>query len=327
MTAASHRPCKVGIVLPLYEGMLGDRTARSSDIRTMAQRAEKLGFDSVWVFDHLLLPIDQWIEQAHALGAWEGWSMLTAVAASTSRVEVGSLVLCTNFRNPALIAKMADTVDEISDGRLVLGLGAGSIGEEFTRFGFSADNRVGRFEEAVQIISGLLRDGEIDFSGRFYQVRNCMLRPRGPRENGPPILIGARRERMFRIAARYADMWNGAWPNRAEQMQPQLDLLNEACHKAGRDPSSLARTAGVMIDIEEANPNREWIWARLAREDAQPLSGSTEEIAEALLEYHRLGIEHIQVWLNPTTLAGLEAFAPVLSHLDQVPIARLSSPS
>jgi probable F420-dependent oxidoreductase len=314
----SARPFNVGVVLPTYEGMFGDRTARWTDVRTMAQRAEALGFDSVWIFDHLLLPIDDWIDGAEPLGVWEGWSMLAGVAASTSRVGIGSLVLCTGFRDPALIAKMADTVDEISGGRLVLGLGAGSIAEEFDRFGFSPDERVSRFEEAVQIIAALLREGTVDFAGRFYQARECILRPRGPSRNGPPILIGARQQRMFRIAARYADLWNGAWQSRVEHIRPALDGVEAACRDVGRDPATLTRTAGVMIDVEQANPNRDWIWARLLREGGiEPLTGSIEEIAEELRTYGRLGIAHLQVWLNPATLGGLEAFAPALSHLDQ----------
>lgn len=312
----SARPLQIGIVLPVYEGMLGGRTARWQDIRSLAQRAESLGFDSVWVFDHMLIPVDQWVEGADPLGAWEGWSVLTAIAACTSRVEVGSLVLCASFRNPALIAKMADTVDEISNGRLILGLGAGSVEDEFSRFGFSADHRVGRFEEALQIITGLLRDGEIDYNGRFYQARECVLRPRGPRTNGPPVLIGARRERMFRLAARHADLWNGAWPNRADHIAPALDAVDAACHVVGRDPATLTRTAGVMVDIDDASPDHDWVWSRLVRQPAEPISGSPVEIAQSLREYANLGIEHVQVWLNPTTLAGLESFACVLPLLD-----------
>jgi alkanesulfonate monooxygenase SsuD/methylene tetrahydromethanopterin reductase-like flavin-dependent oxidoreductase (luciferase family) len=212
---------------------------------------------------------------------------------------------------------MADSLDEISGGRLILGLGAGSVADEFARFGFDADSRVSRFEEAVRIISSLLREGEIDFAGRFYQARNCVLRPRGPRASGPPILIGARQKRMFRIAAHYADVWNSAWPYRLEHIRVALDNIRAACVEMGRDPNTLASTAGVMIDIEEAIPNRDWIWARLMREEIQPLSGSADEIAEALRAFGQHGITHIQAWLNPATLDGLEGFAQVLARLDQ----------
>jgi probable F420-dependent oxidoreductase len=316
MTATSQRRCKIGVLLPLIEGMLGDRTASWTDIYTFAQRAESLGFDSVWLSDHLLLPVGDWIEGAEPLGAWECWSVLAAVAASTEQLEIGSLVLCTPFRNPALIAKMAATVDETSGGRLILGLGAGSVEAELQGFGFDAERRVSRFEEAIQIITGLLRNQEIDFSGQFYQLEKCELRPRGPRAQGPPVMIGARGERMFQITARHADMWNGAWTSRAEQMQQRLELLDDTCRLIGRDPTTLKRTAGIMIEIEEAGPNREWMSLHPIPKPFEPMTGSTEDLAAALHAYQRLGIDHIQVWLNPTTIAGLEAFAPVLELLD-----------
>jgi alkanesulfonate monooxygenase SsuD/methylene tetrahydromethanopterin reductase-like flavin-dependent oxidoreductase (luciferase family) len=122
---------------------------------------------------------------------WEGWTMLSALAAATERVELGTLVTCSQFRNPALLAKMAVTVDEISGGRLTFGIGAGWNEPEFRAFGVPLDHRVGRFEEALQIIVPLLRDGHVDFEGQFYSARECELNPRGPRPSGPPILIGA----------------------------------------------------------------------------------------------------------------------------------------
>jgi alkanesulfonate monooxygenase SsuD/methylene tetrahydromethanopterin reductase-like flavin-dependent oxidoreductase (luciferase family) len=311
------RRCKVGIVLPTYEGMYGKRTAGWNDIRAMAQRADELEYDSVWVFDHVLLPLDRWGLASQPLGIWEGWSIIAGLAAVTNRIEIGALVSCTNFRNPALLAKMADAVDEISGGRLILGIGAGSVEEEFGRFGFPADHRASRFEEAVQIIRPLLRGETVSFQGRFYQTDEAVLRPRGTRPNGPPILIGTRRPRLHRIAAKYADMWNAPWQNRAELVAPIIGEIDAACQAVGRDPTTLSHTAGVMVDVEEAGPNRDWIWTRLARDPAEPIGGSIEEVAAALHEYTCLGVEHLQVWLNPCTLEGLEAFAPVLSIMDR----------
>src|SRR5437773_5461448 len=183
----SRRPLEVGLNLPIVEGTLAGKTAAWADLLAFAQRAEALGFDSLWVPDHLLLT---WEERTR--GTWECWSLLAALAAVTSRVELGPLVTCTAFRNPALLAKMADTVDEISGGRLIVGLGAGWNGPEDRAFGAQSDHRVDRFEEALQIIVPLLRMGHVDFEGKYYQARGCELRPRGPRPGGPPILIGAR---------------------------------------------------------------------------------------------------------------------------------------
>src|SRR5438046_2801072 len=141
--------------------------------------------------DHLTMR-----EGTQTTPVWEGWSLLSALAASTRRVELGTLVVATSFRNPALLAKIADTVDEISGGRLVLGLGAGWHEPEYLAFGYPFDHRVSRFAEAIAIIHGLLRDGCVDFDGTYSSPRDCELRPRGPRPQGPPIMIGSTSPRM-----------------------------------------------------------------------------------------------------------------------------------
>src|SRR5437764_3476187 len=185
------RPLKVGINLPTVEGTMAGKTASWADLFAFAERAEALGFDSLWVPDHLLLT---WQEQTH--GIWECWSLLAALAAVTNRVALGPLVTCTAFRSPALLAKMADTLDEISGGRLIVGLGAGWNGPEDRAFDAPSDHRVDRFEEALQIIVPLLRTRHVGFEGKYYQARDCELLPRGPRPSGPPIMIGAKGHRM-----------------------------------------------------------------------------------------------------------------------------------
>lgn len=304
---------KVGLALPIYEGMFGGRTARWADLLAPARQAEAAGFDSVWLFDHLLIPVDRYVPGAAPMGAWECWSLLAALAAATERVTLGTLMTCTAFRNPALLAKMADTVDEISGGRLILGLGAGSIGDEFGMFGYPEDHRASRFAEALQIIGGLLRDGRVDFAGRYYQARECELRPRGPRRAGPPILVGARQARLDRLAARHADAWNAAWPSRAAALAPRVAAIKDACRAVGRDPATLELTAGVMVDLPGLGPRADWAWGGLIR--GQALSGTVEEIAAELHDCACLGVAHLQVWLDPATPAGVEAFAPVLQHL------------
>jgi alkanesulfonate monooxygenase SsuD/methylene tetrahydromethanopterin reductase-like flavin-dependent oxidoreductase (luciferase family) len=169
--APGRRPLKVGLMLPDTEREMGGGTARWSDLLAMARVAEASGFDSLWVSDHLIFRFEGKAPQ----GVWECWSLLAALAAVTARVEIGPLVSCASFRNPALLAKAADTVDEISGGRLVLGLGAGWHEPEYDAFGYPFDHRVGRFEEALAIVAGLLRQGRIDFAGRYYQARECEL--------------------------------------------------------------------------------------------------------------------------------------------------------
>ena len=170
------RPCKIGVFLPLIENQGVQGTPPWRDLLAMTQRAEQLGFDSVWVPDHVLFRHPG----QETVGVWEAMSMLSALAAATNKIELGPLVLCVGFRNPALLAKMADTIDEISGGRFILGLGAGWHKPEYDAFGYPFDHRYARFEEALTIIHGLLHDGAVDFEGTYYQARDCELRPRGP---------------------------------------------------------------------------------------------------------------------------------------------------
>ena len=159
--ASSNRPLQVGLLLPDHERQFDGGTARWTDLREMARIGEDIGVDSIWVTDHLL----HRKEGTEPRGAWECWSHLSALAAVTRKAQLGTLVVCTGFRNPALLAKMAATVEEISDGRLILGIGAGWNEAEYRAFGYPFDHRVSRFEEALQIIHGLLRHGAIDFQG------------------------------------------------------------------------------------------------------------------------------------------------------------------
>jgi probable F420-dependent oxidoreductase len=309
--AGADRPLKVGVILPVEEGELGGVTARWPDFADIARVAEEVGFDSLWVPDHLIYQT----AAGHWHGTWEAWSLLTALAAVTQSVEIGTLVACAGFRNPALLAKMADTVEEISGGRLIHGLGAGWNEPEYRAFGYPFDHRVDRFAEALQIIAGLLRNGHVDFAGTYYQARDCELRPRGPRPQGPPLLIGTARPRMLRLAARYADLWNATFTsehgtrNQVERIPVLREAVDTACAEVGRDPATLGRTAGVFV---QSVPEVSLIW-----EGNPPLRGTPEELAAALRAYAAEGIAHVQLWIEPATPAGIAAFAPVLQLLDQ----------
>jgi alkanesulfonate monooxygenase SsuD/methylene tetrahydromethanopterin reductase-like flavin-dependent oxidoreductase (luciferase family) len=299
---SARRPLKVGLHLPETE-----RIARWHDLAEMCRLAEDVGFDSIWIPDHLLYRFDG----QPPSGPWECWSILSAVAAVTKRVEIGPLVLCAAFRNPALVAKMADTVDEISGGRLILGLGSGWHEPEYHAFGFPYDHRLGRFEEAFTIIRTLLREGKIDFEGQYYTMRECELRPRGPRPQGPPLMIGSRGPHMLRKTAPYIDYWNGwaAWGgNRPEGVIPFQQMVDDACRNTNVDPASIQRTVAVFVQFpggtDEPNPA------------APPLTGAPEYLAETLRAYAAAGISHVQVLIDPNTCQGIEAFAPILDLLD-----------
>jgi probable F420-dependent oxidoreductase len=309
-----RRPLKIGVFIGLFEDVASGLSPRWTDVAAMARRAEELGFDSVWLPDHLLVPGDPADETG---GVWECGSMLAALAAVTSSAELGTLVMCSSFRNPTLIAKMADTIDEISGGRLILGVGAGYYEPEYRAFGYPFDHRSSRFAEAIQIIHGLLKTGRVDFEGRYYQARECVLRPRGPRQNGPPIMIATRGPKTLRLAAQYADLWGTNLMVRSSlpsDVEPGMGMLLDACIEVGRDPSTLGRAAMLHWSAPDRTGDLPaWIGSRFG----PPLTGAPDEVAEVFRAFSRAGITHAQVVIWPHTLAGVEAFGSVLEALDR----------
>jgi alkanesulfonate monooxygenase SsuD/methylene tetrahydromethanopterin reductase-like flavin-dependent oxidoreductase (luciferase family) len=277
----------------------------------MARLAEEVGFDSLWVGDHLLYRYPD----GSTKGPWEAWSLLAALAATTKRVEIGPLVACTAFHSPPMLAKKAATVDEISGGRLILGLGAGWHEPEYNAFGFRYDHRVGRFEEAFTIIRTLLREGEIDFVGQYYSARECELLPRPTRPGGPPLLIGSYGRRMLEITVPHVDAWNvwhAYYGNQPAGLAPLVQRLEDACHDAGRDPDSIIRTAAVLIQLPGGT-------GRVSASDAQSdtaLSGTPEEIADGLHAFTSARMQHLQLVLDPITYESIEAMGRVLELLD-----------
>ena len=314
MSAHRMRPLKLGLVLPEAEWDMGGKTAGWSDYVAMARLIEDIGIDSIWFVDHLLYRGDATtIEQQ---GVRECWSMLTGLAAITERVELGSLVTPTSYRNPAMLAKIVDTVEEISGGRIILGLGAGWHGDEYRAFGYPFDRLVSRFEEAFTIIRSLLVDGAVDFEGTYYSARDCELRPRGPRPNGPPIMIGSTGKRMLRITAPHVQMWN-AWlcsgRSNADEVPAMRELVDAACRDAGRDPATLERTVSIQVDPTGTGE----IPVSMSPDTAAPLSGSPQEIAASIREFAQQGISHLQVALVPNTIESIENFGRVLEELDR----------
>lgn len=281
---------KIGLMLPLSES----ETDGWPTLSAMALTAEEHGLDSVWGADHLIFREDGETEGIH-----ECWTLLTAIAAITSRVEIGPMVLALPFRNPALVAKMAAELDEISGGRLILGLGCGWHEPEFDAFDYPFDHRVSRFSEGMQIVAPLLRTGRVSFEGTYHRARDAELLPRPTRDGGPPILIAGKQPRMLRIVAEHADHWNAAWygrPEEAEELRTRLTNLRAALDEAERDPATLEITVGIFVALEGTDDA-----------DLSPLAakrairGSTEEVASALAGYAELGVSHLIVHVWPRT--------------------------
>jgi alkanesulfonate monooxygenase SsuD/methylene tetrahydromethanopterin reductase-like flavin-dependent oxidoreductase (luciferase family) len=276
---------KVGLVLPQGpDDGSGDSWAQIAGI---ARQAEAGGIDSLWVYDHLLSR-DAGAQES---GIHEAWTVLSALAVVTDRVELGTLVVATSFRPAGLLAKMAVTADEIAGGRLILGLGCGWHEPEYRAFGYPFDHRVGRFEEALQIVVPLVRGKRVSFEGKWSRVEDAVLLPQ-PRRTTMPILIAAKGQRMLRLTARHADAWQTAWfgpPNGRFAMRHEEFLA--ACDAEGRDPETLELTVGV--DVSDAA-------------EGAHLALDAGAIADGLASWAALGIGHLQIGMPKTTPATVD---------------------
>jgi alkanesulfonate monooxygenase SsuD/methylene tetrahydromethanopterin reductase-like flavin-dependent oxidoreductase (luciferase family) len=297
---------KVGIQLPEVE-----RFVAWPEYREMAVTAEDVGFDSLWVGDHLLYRDD-----AGTRGPWEAWALLAALAAVTETVKLGPLVASTSFHSPVMLAKKAGTVDEISGGRLILGLGAGWNRTDYDAYGFPYDYRVSRFEEAFTIIRTLLTDGAIDFEGSYYTVRDCVLEPPA-RAEGIPLMIGSEGPRMLAATLPHVALWNGwhSWrentPDGARELVVKVD---DACRDAGVNPAAIERTMVVLVRTPGSEDR---LLGSPGRAASRAISGSHEQIAETLLEFADAGISQIQLVVDPITIESVEWLGGVLEVLDR----------
>lgn len=292
---------KVGMILSLGEQRDLGRPFSYAELRELATRAETSGLDSVWVYDHLLYRYPD----KPPSGVWEGWTIACALAEATSRVELGTLVLCTAFRNPAVLAKMAVTLDEVSGGRLILGLGAGWHEPEFTAFGIPFDHLVARFEEALRIIAPLVHEGQVDFTGRYYAAPNCELLPRPARPI--PVLVASFQPRMLHLTAKYADSWNTAWLGRADALAEPRAAIEAACLDVGRDPATLEITVGVNVafpDLGSVPPS--------ASDPSKFLSGA-DEVVTGLRAYAEAGVGHVICWLYPLNVTAVARLADAVA--------------
>jgi probable F420-dependent oxidoreductase len=295
------RPCKVGVQLPEVE-----RFVPWPEYLDLARRAESAGFDSIWVGDHLIYDLPD----TSTRGPYEAWTTLAAIAAVTERVEIGPLVASTSFHAPAMLAKHAATVDAISQGRLIVGLGAGWNRREFDAFGFPYDRRVSRFEEALAIITPLLREGRTTYHGEFYDVDDCVLDPRPVREGGPPIMVGSNSPRMLSIALPVVDSWNVWWSiydNSVERFAA-VKAEVDAAMPAGR---YVEASAAVLVTLPGGR-------GRMMGEsyDASVTTVTPDGLADHVRGLSAAGATHLQLVLDPIDAHSIDTIGAVLADLD-----------
>jgi probable F420-dependent oxidoreductase len=241
---------RLGLALPHYDSNLAGNAASWDGLRAIAQAAERAGFDSLWVSDHLFLDWGKYGGEPSIRGSFECWTTMTAIAAVTRTARVGSLVLCNDFRNPGLLAKMAASLDLLSGGRLDLGLGAGWYEPEYRAAGIeflSPGKRIARLAEAAAIVGRLLTGEEVTYNGRFYSMRGAVCRPGPVQKPRPPIWIGGKGDNLLQTAARVADGWNFSWLGSFDNYAARAEAADRACDKEGRDPASLRRSVGVYV--------------------------------------------------------------------------------
>jgi probable F420-dependent oxidoreductase len=282
------------------------------ELLELARTAEAVGFDSLWVGDHLLYDLPD----VGPRGPWEAWTSLAALAAITQRVELGPLVAATAFHAPAMLAKQAATVDAISGGRLIMGLGAGWNEREFTAFGFPFDGRVDRFAEAFTIVRTLLRTGRIDYRGRFHQLTDCVLDPPPARPGGPPLMVGSIGPRMLELTLPHADAWNVWWSlygNTPAGFAAVRDRVRLTCEKVGRDPDAVAATAAVLVGVPGGTGR---LMGDVLGRGVEPVTGTAAAIADQLAAFAAAGASHLQLVVDPITQSSIETLGVVLARLD-----------
>lgn len=294
---------RIGLINEL-RGRVADSGPRPSwgDIHERAVTAERAGFD-MFVYEDALL----YRSESDSAGVWESMAISGALAATTSTIRFGQSVVNSPYRNPALTASTAETINEISGGRYVLGIGAGNT-DDYEAFGYPADHRYSRFAEAIEIIHSLLRTGSSSASGSFHSTDDAELVLRGSAE--VPIVIAGGGPKMLRLAARFADAWNwwayGQTPTEGvDTLGPLIAQLDEACAEHGRDPSTLERTLDLYSVVAPGHDAAEFA-------DQKPISGSAEEIAAGLLVFEDAGFAEVRCNVLPQTVDAVASMADVV---------------
>ena len=285
---------RIGVTVPLGQDDTAEgRSPTFAETLSFSRHAQAAGLDSIWVFDHLLFRSPGEPDE----GIREAWTTKTALAALVPRVELGSLVMCASFRSPGLMAKMAATLDDLSGGRVILGLGSGWHEPEYAAFGYPFDHLVGRFAEDLEIVARLVRGERVTFEGRWRQTRDAVLLP--PPERQVPILVAAKGPRMLGLTATWADAWNTAWFGGADgRLQARFDELDRACDEVGRDRGAIRRTVGLRLADPGAGKN-----------DATTLAADADGLATAFDALAAMGVDDTIVWSLSKSPAALDRIA------------------
>ncbi len=281
------KPIKFGLFAPQV-GMTWEA------VRRQAQHAERLGYDSVWCVDHM------WSRGMPDLDHMEAWTLMSALSVCTERIRIGALVLCNSYRNPALLAKMTSSLDQVSNGRFVLGLGAGWMDEEYRAYGYpfpATRARIEQLDEAVSILKRMFTEHRASFQGKYYSVDEAPNFPKPVQKPGPPILIGGAGERyLLRVVAEHADIWN--CPNNvATQLPQRLDTLRRHCDAIGRDPDEIEiseQTIMVLgkdeVDLKQKLDAARATLGRVFDIDQTALIGTPARLIEAIHARSRQGV-------------------------------------
>ena len=282
---------RFGLALPHYDTSLAGGQATWAGISECARTAERVGFNSVWVSDHLFLDWGKYGGRADAEGSFECWTTMSAIAAVTERVRIGSLTLCNDFRNPAILAKMAATLDLLSDGRLDVGLGAGWYEPEYAAAGISFDKpatRIKRLREAAEIVARLLEGEVLTYDGSYYKLDGALCRPGPSQQPRPPIWIGGKGDLLLDTVAKTADGWNWSWLGSLETYKDRMEAARRACEANDRDFSTLRRSVGAYLFAGKDDMDVKRRFERLT--DSTPagvLQGSSEEGAVSWDDFRR----------------------------------------
>lgn len=283
-----------------------ERIVPLAEYIAMARAAQAVGFDSIWMGDHLL-----YRDEPGERGPPGAFSVLAALAASTDRIALGPLVACLPFREPVVLAKTAATLDEISSGRLTLGVGAGWNQDEFDAAGIPFEDRVGRSLESYEIVRGLIAGERVTFSGTWHRTDDAVLLPRPARRI--PLMVGSTGARVLAATLGSADVWNlwGPWHgNDPAGFSAENARVSEIASGLGRDPTSIERSVCVFTAIELA-PGEEPV-----DEDVEPLTGSADQIARGLRAFADAGADEVILVPSPNTERAIRAFGDVLAALD-----------